>query len=291
MRALVRQAMLAMAAMALASPVSAGEKPEVEVCFVLAEPFYKLQFGGKTAELQDRAVELLAGKLAREVAFFNPKPLSSQDCQAVDPQSWRLSVQFDRTDPGASGATHGVGFHLTFQGPGTDEGRTVYWPFRVAGKERQFTAEIEAFLRELDEALDKRKSGQLVADLMVQLPVATEATLHKDPVFGPAWEVTSHTHQDLCLSEKSELVVISRLNSGGSVTVREIFATVTRPGGQTWWAENIRGEVAASEKNKAPIVRALNDLPEGHVEAVAIHIEKYVLLRQCGGLSPKSSGL
>lgn len=282
-----------LAGLILVRAASAGEKPLLHVCFLLSEPAYVVEFSKQEkAELDRKAASSLARRLASRLAFLDALPMDIRDCKTEDDDVWLLRVELNRKDQNAQGDLQEVGFHLQLQGKDTDDSKKVYWVFRDKTKMFNVEYKVPVFLRQISEALDKADFDHLVHELLSQLPVSTDATLFKDDIFGSVgWKLTQHTHEDLCMNEASILVVRGEFRGSTTSKVKNVYTKVTRQAGNTWRSRNIHSEVS-DHRNDEQFRRALIDrFTDANIEILAVSVDKYVQLRQCGSASPEKAGL
>ena len=287
MRVLVISSVL-IAVLLGARVASAGEKRVLGVCFLLTEATYAVEFTqDKQDQLEREAAALFGRKLAERTAFLDAQAAVSETCEA-NPGQWLLRVELNRT-AGAQGSTPEVGFHISLQGSNADDAK-VYWVFRETGRTFQVDYKVPAFIRQLSKALDRADFDELVAELLSQVPVSHQAAMYRDAIFGAVgWELTEHTHEDLCIAEDSELVMESQFGTGAAGSTRKVYTIVTKRGGGEWRSLNIRSEVSEA-RNPARIRTALEDMTDTDVQVLAVYVEKYMLLRQCRS-SPDEAGL
>lgn len=287
--------LLLLAALVPIGTARADEKPVLEVCFLLTENTYAVEFSADSKkEVERGAASSLADKLAERVSFLAPRPTRSGDCTKDSADAWLLKAELNRKDPKARGDLQEVGFHLSLAGPDADETKTVYWLFREMSQ--MYAVDYKptaAFIQQISEAIDGADFGPLVSELLSQMPISKTATLYKDDTFHVVgWELAGFTHEDLCMNESSELVVEGEFVSATPPRVLKIYTSVIRPGGDKWWSLRIRSEVSP-QKNEESLRQALQGMTNQDVHILAVFVDKYVQLRQCVTTpsTPLNSGL
>ncbi|MCP4767469.1 MAG: hypothetical protein GY875_14485 [Gammaproteobacteria bacterium] len=218
------------------------------------------------------AAAMLASKLAERTAFIDAHAASKAECADSKHDGWLLKVELNRRDPEATGDLHDVGFHLQLDRPGGELAAKMFWTlFRKAGAELDVAFKVPGFIRDLKDSVggDGADFDLLVAKLLVKLPIESVASFNKDPTFGPFWRIESHTHEQLCMREGSELIVKSKLSGSN----RKVITEVVEPDD---WQEKIR-----SEPTEQKMITTLNELSQNQVQVMAIYVGRYVLLTNC----------
>ncbi len=276
-----------------ALPAGAGAKPQVGICFLLNEPHYVTMLETEDRrELEQLVAETLAKKLTERVAFLDARATQKKDCERDGDDPLLLTVELNQDTENSEGSIHDVVFHLRLLGDETDPDRKIQWMFRKKGTDFDVEYAVTPFHSLIAEALDKADYDHLVHKLLSQLPVSTRAELFKStgPLGTVSWELVEHSHEDLCMSAKSELAVLTRFGADPDSDEEIVHTKVTKRSGEQWRSRKIRGKVT-SDGNETEIREALKVLTKDDVEALGVYVVKFVLLRPCGSASPQESGL
>jgi len=274
--------------------VAAGEKPVLDVCFSLSELMYTVEFDDDDKRrIELKAASIVTAKLVKRTAFIDARALpveEGKECKERTPDGWLLKVDLNRRDPDASGDLHDIGFHLQLRSPQGDDSDNFFWAlFRKAGSELDVSFQVPGFIDQISRSLDGDGANfdRLVEQLLVRLPVPSTASFDNSGLFGPSWRLESHTYEQLCMRENSELVFESEFK--GYASAREVYTVVRKPRGDEWHLKNITSEPSA--RNDDRMLKVLKDISKDDVQVVAVYVGKYVQLGSCVVLTPQESGL
>jgi hypothetical protein len=263
-------------------PCFGGNKPVVGVKVNLKERTYTQEFSAsQEAAIEASAAVIIARQLSRKTAFLVFSPEISFD--------WVLTVDINRKDPKAEGDLNEIGFHISLEGPGADSLKEAYWTFHTIDEFNDVPFIVDAFLADIDKTLNKVDYAAVIREILSQIPIAKAAEMFDDTIFM-GWKIHDFRHIDLCMNEKSELIVESAVPHGDTEKLWKITTTVTRPAVADWVNETISTEIV-DDRYAEKVRKLLERLSQENLNVRNIYVNKYILLHQCAeAVAPGDAG-